>query len=433
MIRKKLDWLESILGTQPGRLSMKIISRNNKNVNVPSTKKQIILDFFNTKYKINEVPIKTIGGVYVNEYKKGILENPNLISSLTVNHNQYKNCFVVDCDHDEVEGWKTSGIVPVPTMTIKNKNNGRHHHIWWLKKPIPFYSRMRDLIASEKTINFFKNIELGLRQELDGDPNYTGTSTKNFLNDELFDVILWNGDMPLYEMSDFRDVAFHGVPVKFQKRSNAKHNEVKIGEGRNSRVFEQARWSAYAIANQFDNREDFESAVCDIVFGFGSLEVDPLGDKELRAISKSIVGYIWEKHYRYFLNPNRRSRSRVKSEGEKKENRVNGQLRRRRREMDAATKKWTQQRAKRRFYNILGFLNLRRNGVIYDNLGMLGITYENNLPLSRTLLFLSAQLVSARGEWERKFDYLETQEEDPPPWEIWQREKEFPDWLNFTY
>jgi len=423
--------LELILETQPRRLSMKIISPQILKVN-HLAKKQTILNFFNTKYKINKPLIETIDGNYVNEYKTGILENPNLISSITVNPYQYKNCFVVDCDHDDVEGWRTSGIVPTPTMTIKNKHNGRHHHVWWLKKPIPFYNKNLEKIASEKSMNFFKNIELGLRQELDGDPNYKGTSTKNFLNDELFDVLLWEEDMPLYEMGDFRDVAFHGVPVKFQKRSSAKLNDEKIGEGRNSRVFEQARWPAYTVANQFDNYEEFEAAVQDIVFGFGSLEVEPLSVMELRGISKSIVKYIWEKHGNYFLNPNRRSRS-VKTEEQKKENRVRGQAGRRRKEMEEAIKKWALRQKKRRFYTILGFLNFRRDVVICGKKGFYQITYENNLHLSRTSLSIPTQLISAGEEWGWEFDYLEIQEEDPPPWEVWQKVKEFPDWLNITH
>lgn len=301
-------------------------------------KQEIFFSFFKENYKMNQVQAQHISGAWTRASQNDIFETPHLLKLIAINNSHFKNAFIVDCDHEDYFAWLGIPNLPQPTYTIKNKDDDKHHHVWLLKNPIPLVGKHNQMIAKESLLDYIENIQDGLRIALGGDLDYRGIISKNPLNTDLFEVILWDDTMPLYTLDDLKEIAVKGFNKK--KLTHKSINEEVASRGRNSRIFELTRLSAYPIAHRYaGDPEGLLYAVEEIALAYNEQEDEPLPGKEVHHIAKSIAKYIREGKVR-------NSTRKILTPDEKKANRINGQRKRREREMECIEKPY-------RFYTLL--------------------------------------------------------------------------------
>lgn len=298
----------------------------------------LFFDFFKENYKINQIQAQHINGTWTRVLQQDFFATPNLLKRIAINNSNFKNAFVVDCDHEDYFAWLGVPNLPQPTYSIKNKSNDKHHHVWLLKNSIPLVGKENRKIAQDSVLHYIKNIEDGLVAALSGDTDYRGIISKNPLNTELFEVVIWDNSMPLYSLNDLKEVAVKGINKKSVIRKNI--NQEVASLGRNSRIFEFTRLSAYQIAHRhIGNAEGLFCAIEEIAIAYNVQEQEPLSTKEVHHIAKSITKYIFEG--KACISNRKKS-----TEEEKKVNRISGQRKRRMREIELIEKKC-------RFYTIL--------------------------------------------------------------------------------
>jgi hypothetical protein len=349
-------------------------------------KQDLFIAFFKDHYRINQIQAQHVNGIWTRASQQDLFETPNLLKRIAINNRNFKNAFIVDCDHEDFFAWIGVPNLPQPTYTIKNKSNDKHHHVWQLKNPIPLIGKENREIVKVSVLNYIKNIQDGLVVALSGDTDYRGIISKNPLNTEMFDVIIWNNLMPLYTLNDLKDIAIKGV---MKKKTYQCINEEVASRGRNSRIFELTRLSAYPIARHYlGNTAGLFDAIEEIAIAYNEQEDAPLSEKEIRHIAKSI--------WKYILAGKLPTKFRKKlTDEEKKKNRIAGQQRRREREIKMIDKQW-------RFYTLLSLAsyfykykkqaNLRtieKNGNVYE--------YKSS-PSSKWLSFRRRREPEEKGE-----------------------------------
>jgi hypothetical protein len=301
-------------------------------------KQDLFFAIFKDNYKIKQIQAQHINGVWTRASQQDLFETPNLLKRIAINNSSFKNAFIVDCDHEDYFAWLGVPNLPQPTYTIKNKSNDKHHHVWLLENPIPLVGKENRQIAKDSSLYYIKNIQDGLNLALNGDSCYVGSISKNPLNTELFEVILWDNSMPFYSLADLKAVAVKGINKNRLHHKNI--NEEVASRGRNSRIFELTRLSAYPIAHRYiGDTEGLLCAIEEIALAYNEQEQEPLPTKEVHHIAKSIAKYILEGKVRIV---NRKK----STEEEKKVNRISGQRKRRAREIEFIEKQC-------RFYTIL--------------------------------------------------------------------------------
>lgn len=301
-------------------------------------KQDLFLAFFKDNYKIKQIQAQHIYGAWTRASQQDLFETPNLLKRIAINNSKFKNAFVVDCDHEDYFAWLGVSNLPQPTYTVINKKNGKHHHVWQLKNPIPLVGKNNQPIAKDSLLHYIKNIQDGLTIALDGDTDYRGIISKNPLNSELFEVVIWDNTIPFYSLADLKEIAVKGI--NRNKLTHKNINQEVASRGRNSRIFEFTRLSAYQIAHRYiGDAEGLFCAIEEIAIAYNEQEENPLSAKEVHNIVKSIAKYILEGKVRI-------SNRKKSTDEEKKANRISGQRKRREQEIESIEKKC-------RFYTIL--------------------------------------------------------------------------------
>lgn len=293
-------------------------------------KQDLFFAFFKDNYKINQIQAQQINGIWTRASQQDLFETPNLFKRIAINNSSFKNGFIIDCDHEDYFAWLGIPNLPQPTYTIKNRHNDKHHHVWLLKNPIPLVGKYHQPIAKDALLQYIHNIQDGLTMSLGGDPDYRGIISKNPFNTELFEIILWDNEISLYTLSDLKEIAVKGINKKKQVHKNI--NEEVASRGRNSRIFELTRLSAYPIAHRYaTDPEGLLHAIEEIALAYNEQEHEPLPQKEVYHIAKSIAKYIRDGKARNSI------RKQLTPE-EKKANRMSGQCKRRKREIEFVEK-----------------------------------------------------------------------------------------------
>jgi hypothetical protein len=193
--------------------------------------------FFEENILFDTLQVKMISHRYHKAKKSSIRNHPTKYLGIQINSTDYINALAFDCDHEDVLEFSDFNL-PVPTITIVNKNNGRHHHLYYLKNPIPLFT------ATEKTKDYLVDLYDGLTHTLQADYNYTGIITKNFINTQEYKVF---GSLQKYELNDFKDY----TAQKKLSLKNAKLNELKQTTfSRHIKLFDEIRFYGYGIAKE---------------------------------------------------------------------------------------------------------------------------------------------------------------------------------------
>ena len=173
--------------------------------------------------------------------------------------------------------------VPPPLWVVENPENGHCHIIYALKTPV-YVTEMAHL----KPIKYLEAVRKAYTAKLKADPRYVGLISKN-----PFSPKWWVNqyDDAEYDLGDLAEY------VNLSERHFAPVNEDTASWGRNCFILEHVRVRAYREIRKFWNKtyqEWFETVVymCEEENAKFS---EPLGEREVIAIAKSITRWTLDK------------------------------------------------------------------------------------------------------------------------------------------
>lgn len=221
-----------------------------------------------------------------NDLGYGIKKMPRdmAIKRRNIQHNPSCHIRAVAFDIDNNNGtyhWYDVGA-PEPNYVTVNPDNGHSHLIYMLNVPVTTTEAGR-----AKPRFYLEAIERGLSDLLSADVGYVGLITKNPLHDD------WNTYTPrkesytLDELGEYVDLT---IPKPRKRELD--------GLGRNNRLFDDLRFWCYKHINNARDNMNFEQW-CDVVASrsekLNSFE-NPLMMPEIRATSKSVAKWTWDKY-----------------------------------------------------------------------------------------------------------------------------------------
>jgi len=176
--------------------------------------------------------------------------------------------------------WEEAGLPP-PAWSCTTRKNGHGHLAYGLEMPV----RGNDL--SNKAVRYLEALKEGFRRKLGGDPGYAGLLTKNPYHP---DWLVERGLQKLWSLGEL---------AEFVTLPNIGHlsltNRPVDGLGRNVDTFDRLRFWAYKnIKNYRDiGLEAWTLEVYEKGHQLNQLNSPPLDSTELRAIVKSVAGWVW--------------------------------------------------------------------------------------------------------------------------------------------
>ena len=212
----------------------------------------------------------------------------------------YTRFVVVDCDHADVDRWRTCGL-PAPFLTIVNgeahpevARRGYHHHIWLLEAGVALGPN-----AWAKPLAFLGLVRRALAITLDGDLTFaaaaTGRTVKNPLHPS-FDVVCWpeGKATTLSKLASHADVA---LALEGGRRPRCAAT-AEDPDSRNVQLFNTVRERAYAeVREHWDEyhgaaaKEGRWRVLEDLVRGWldeHNTFAEPLPVYEIAALARSI-------------------------------------------------------------------------------------------------------------------------------------------------
>lgn len=247
---------------------MSILADISRNVN----------QFFDENILFDTLQVKMISHLYHKAKKSSIRNHPTKYLGIQINSADYVNALAFDCDHDDVLEFSDFNL-PVPTITIVNKNNGRHHHLYYLKTPIPLFT------ATKKTKDYLTDLYDGLTHTLEADFNYTGIITKNFINTQEYKVF---GSLQKYELNDFRDsTAQNKLTLKNKKLKELKQTTFS----RHIKLFDEIRFYGYGIAKESKNYDELHNELTTFANKINSAFEHQI---KVKYIVNCVANFCWE-------------------------------------------------------------------------------------------------------------------------------------------
>ena len=188
---------------------------------------------------------------------------------------------VFDCDHNDLERWKTAGL-PEPSFITINPENQHHHIAYRLAAPVCRSERGRT-----RPLAFLRAVYEGLRLSLEADPSYAGVLTKNPLHPAWLTVR--PTVMPSYSLTELAatvDLRHISVSGRAQVRAKPQINMANVAVGgRNRALFDAVRVWAHRNPESLDDILEFAEQ-CNAHL------MQPLGFNEVTSIVRSIERYM---------------------------------------------------------------------------------------------------------------------------------------------
>jgi hypothetical protein len=219
-------------------------------------------------------------GIFAKRSKSSIRKYPERYDGIQINSSHYINALVFDCDHEDVLEFSDYDL-PVPTVTIVNKHNGRHHHIYYLENPIPLFC------ATTKTKEYLKDLHNGLTNTLQADTNYTGIITKNFINHKEFKVY---GSLKKYNLNDFKDFTKSVKKIE-EKQKEIVKEKTETSFSRHITLFDKIRYFGYGIAKQCSNDVELKEKLTAYANKINATFDTPI---KVKYIINSVTAYCWK-------------------------------------------------------------------------------------------------------------------------------------------
>lgn len=207
---------------------------------------------------------------------KYIEKKSNVYEQIQLNTPDFFNAIIIDMDKEDLlTEWNEIGL-PTPTIQTVNKTNNKAHLVWLLNNPV--------YRGHQHSSDYYTAILDGIKRRLSGaDKHYNNTSTKNFLNKELYRVTY--NDVA-YDLGDFREFI-----IQKQKKKKGPLNKAEaraiMEESRHMYLFHTLRWEAYRLVSDNDFEEKVKKIAEEINNGF----LEPI---KVKYIVKSIIRYCYK-------------------------------------------------------------------------------------------------------------------------------------------
>lgn len=248
-----------------------------------------ILQYENTlnrNHLIDRLPEKPYCSNNLSEGLK-IRTKPHAIKHSYIQHNKISEvqALVFDIDYGfRVDMFEDLGL-PLPSIITQNKTSKEKAHVIYLLEQ-PVYTTKN---SSVKALRYASVIEDTYATKLNSDLAYTGLITKNPMSSE-WNVLEQNKlkVFSLGELADYIDIE--------EKKPKQKNKEIR-SLGRNVEIFDRTRFWAYSWVNEYracKTIENWIKAVEEQAKKYNTF-IDPLQEKEVIQISKSIAKWTWLK------------------------------------------------------------------------------------------------------------------------------------------
>lgn len=210
-----------------------------------------------------------------------------------IEHNQlYKKYIAIDIDRKESAYLHEDLNLPTPTFIIINRKNTHCHYLWQLRTPVIYTNNGR-----RKPQRFYENIDLELTRRTQADMNYVGKFVKNPLSKRWL-TITNNIEHDLEDFQEYIDLSL-----------NSKKNKLKLNidnQGRNSTLFNNLRFYAYAVVKNYSCYQSFfadvEARAYEINEQLTQAFSQSLPLKEVLHTVNSIVKYTYRRKNENFNN-----------------------------------------------------------------------------------------------------------------------------------
>ncbi len=243
-----------------------------------------VFTFFNQNILFNTLQVRKSNGTFGKVKKYSILNHPERYIGIQINSIDYLNTLAFDCDHEDVLSFMDFNL-PLPSLTIINNENGRHHHLYYLINPIPLFN------TNKKTNSFLCDIYNGISKKLGSDKSYTGIISKNFINKNQFRIL---GSLKKYSLNDFSEFT----------KSHISKSEYKIEVqepvfSRHIKLFDSIRYYAYSIAGESESYDDLFNAIFLYAKTVNKNLENPI---KIKYIVKNVSNFCWENKYKFNKN-----------------------------------------------------------------------------------------------------------------------------------
>lgn len=182
-------------------------------------------------------------------------------------------------DLDRPFGWEAAeeALLPPPSVSVINDENGHAHLIYLLSRPIVTSSHAR-----LSPLKWASAIERGLRRRLRADPGYSGLIVRNPLHRDHHAM----DSGRLYELKEL------DRSLDVEDKRQGKKEEVS-GLGRNCELFNRVRFWAYENVRDYATPEAWHTAVIHRCEEVNGQFYSPLPWSEVKATAKSISKWVW--------------------------------------------------------------------------------------------------------------------------------------------
>lgn len=228
---------------------------------------------------LGDLPHKPYCTNHLQRYGLQVRPKATAIRRRYVQHNPPSQIrwLVTDIDRPTAGGaWMDAGL-PEPAWVARG-DNGHAHIAYGLVEPV-----CRTDFGRGHPMQYAAAVERGLRIVMDGDPAYSGLTTKNPLHNEWF--VYW-GRGGLYELGELAEY----VPLNPPREKR----EVTAGIGRNCAVFDAARHWAYGAIRGYwhGDYRAWYGAVLDACDACNAFDQN-LPRWEVAGIARSIARWTW--------------------------------------------------------------------------------------------------------------------------------------------
>jgi hypothetical protein len=208
-----------------------------------------------------------------------------------IQHNPPPHVSTLVFDVDRADGchaWEDAGL-PAPNWVCLNVRNGHAHYGYLLTAPVA-----RTSAAKQKPLRYLAAIEHVLAKRLGADMGYAGLITKNPVHGDWRTIWHHTETFSLDYLAEF-------CPDAELAAYNRRSRKEVGGLGRNVTVFDNVREWGYPAVRSYWRPNGYEAwadavlAACGSANAFGLEQGGPLPSNEIKAISKSIARWIWQR------------------------------------------------------------------------------------------------------------------------------------------
>ena len=213
------------------------------------------------------------------------------IKRIQYNSKKVKNFFIVDIDNSQNVDLYLNKNIPTPNMIIRNRGSFGVHLVWVLDFPIWETD-------TKRTVQW-ERISKSLSHACGGDKQFTHHIGKNFHNSIDFEITFT--DTENYSLNDFKNITTTQpsegyINTQVRKKSLSRPSIGQVSEkievgNRNLGLFNKIRKFSYQELHHHFTNKSFEDSIFRYSHDLNQSIKEPLDDKEVNRIAKSIVKY----------------------------------------------------------------------------------------------------------------------------------------------